>query len=59
MEKTCSTCVSYLTDEDAEGNLAEFHHDKAKPLGFCALRDLFYEVQAETKACAEYVFDGE
>lgn len=58
-EKHCGNCVSYLTDEDENGNIAEFHHDRNKESGFCALRDLFYIVKKSEKPCEEYVFDGE
>ena len=51
---TCRTCVSYLTDVDSEGNLADFHHDRKSGEGFCALRDLFYIVESCRKACKDY-----
>lgn len=59
MTACCGNCVSYLTDEDEKGNLAEFHHDRSKESGFCALRDLFYIVKKDRKPCGEYAFDKE
>lgn len=59
MKRCCGTCVSYLTDEDERGNVAEFRHDRNKPEGFCALRDLFHAVSQGEKPCGDYHFDKE
>lgn len=59
MTSCCGNCVSYLTDEDKDGNLSEFHHDSRKESGFCSLRDLFYVVEKNEKPCRNYVFDKE
>ena len=57
-KKTCGNCVCYLTDTDKNENLSDFHHDRNKAEGFCAVRDLFYEVKKDTEACSDYVDDG-
>lgn len=59
MTACCGSCVSYLTDEDENGNAADFHHGKNKESGFCALRDLFYVVRKNEKPCGNYMFDKE
>lgn len=43
--KCCGNCISYLTDEDENGKVTDFHHDRNKDSGFCALCDLFYGVE--------------
>lgn len=53
----CSSCIYYLTDEDKEGNLVEFHHDEKVESGFCILHDLFYIREAGDKACKKFVSD--
>lgn len=55
---TCGTCFSYLTDEDENGKVTYFHHDRSKPSGFCAMRELFYTVKKDYKSCESYCFDG-
>lgn len=59
MMPCCGNCVSYLTDEDGSGNVTEFRHDRSKESGFCALRDLFYDVEKNGKPCGEYAYDKE
>lgn len=49
----------FLTDEDKDGNVVDFHHDKNKESGFCAIRELFYIVQNDSKPCKNWVHDGE
>lgn len=41
MKQSCSTCSCYLTDEDKDGNVTEYFHDKNKDEGFCAIKELF------------------
>lgn len=55
----CGNCISYLTDEDDNGNVTEFHHDKNRNTGFCAVRDLFYTVKKDNKACNDFISDGD
>ena len=55
--KTCKTCIFYLTDEDEHGNVIEFEHNANKSEGFCACRDLFYNVNITTPACEDYKKD--
>ena len=55
----CGTCIYYLTDEDTFGNVTDFHHDRSKDEGFCAIRDLFYTVQHDESACVDWEDDGE
>ena len=59
LTKCCGNCVSYLTDEDEAGNLADFHHDRNKESGFCAIRDLFYNVKKNENPCIEWSYDNE
>ena len=59
MKKTCSTCSCYLTDEDKDGNVTEYFHDRNKPTGFCAIQPLFTERKQDAKPCADYVYDKE
>ena len=59
IKEHCGNCVSFLTDEDEKGNLSEFHHDRNKEEGFCAMRDLFYNVKKNEKPCKSWVHDGE
>ena len=54
----CGTCVSYLTDEKDE-KLTDFYHDRNCESGFCAMRDLFYTVKKQSRACTDYTNDGE
>lgn len=55
---TCSTCISYLTDEDENGNVVKFHYDRKVESSFCAVRDLFYTVEKGEQPGAMYEFDG-
>ena len=55
---TCGNCIYYMTDEDADGNFTDFHHDRNKDEGFCIMRDLFYTVEHNSKACADWMYDG-
>lgn len=59
MTQTCGTCSAYLTDVDTDGNLTEFHHNRNMDDGFCALRDLFYTVRKDERACCEWAYDKE
>ena len=59
MLKTCGNCISYLIDENDNGNVTDFHHDRNKDSGFCAIRELFYIVQNDSKPCKNWVYDGE
>lgn len=45
----CGNCAYYMTDEDT---------DKNKDDGFCAIRDLFYTVSRDEKACADWTYDN-
>lgn len=56
--KTCGNCISYLTDEDDNGKVTDFHHDRDKDSGFCALRDLFYGVEKNEKPCKDWEYDN-
>lgn len=51
---TCKTCSCYLTDTDENGDVTEFHHDAESKEGFCAIKDLFYDVNENTEACEDY-----
>ena len=53
---TCKDCVCFLDDSDENGNVTDFHHS-TKDDGFCAMRDLFYNVKATDKACEDFVLD--
>ena len=55
----CGNCISYLTDEDDNGELTEFYHNRNKESGFCALRDLFYTVQKDSRPCEDWTGDKE
>lgn len=59
MSRTCGNCICYLTDEDEQGNVTDFHHDRNKDTGFCSKRDLFYTVKINTPACKDFIDDGE
>lgn len=48
-----------MTDEDADGKLSDFHHDKNKSEGFCIIRDLFYTVKRDERACIDWADDNE
>lgn len=48
---TCGNCIYYMTDEDADRNFTDFHHDRNKTEGFCIIRDLFYTVTRDERAC--------
>lgn len=58
IKECCGNCINYLTDEDKNGNVTDYHHDRDKKDGFCALRDLFYDVKHDSKACDSWVYDG-
>lgn len=58
-KKCCGNCTYYMTDEDAFGNLSDFHHDRNKDEGFCIVRDLFYTVKNEDDSCADWIYDNE
>ena len=58
-EKRCGDCVSYLTDEDENGNVTDFHHDRNKESGFCAEHELFYTVQKNDRPCGNWSYDNE
>lgn len=53
----CGNCAYYMTDEDACGNLSDFHHDRSVSEGFCIMQDLFYTVKNNDKACADWMYD--
>lgn len=57
MKQTCSTCSCYLTDEDKDGNVTEYFHDKNKDEGFCAIKELFTVRKKNNAACPAYVSD--
>ena len=59
MKQTCGNCSTYLTDEDSNGNVTEFWHNRNAESGFCAMRELFYTVKKNDKPCKDYVYDGE
>ena len=59
MKQTCGNCICYLTDTDENEQLTEFHHNRSAESGFCATRDLFYDVKKDTEACEDYIDDGE
>lgn len=58
-KERCGNCILFLTDEDKDGNVVDFHHDRKKENGFCAIRELFYIVQNDSKPCKNWVHDGE
>ena len=58
VKEKCGNCISYLTDEDDEGNLTVFHHDPRKETGFCAMRDLFHTVENEHPSCESWIYDS-
>lgn len=49
--RTCASCIFYLTDDEDENS---YHHDENSNTGFCAIRDLFYNVDRTTEACPDY-----
>lgn len=52
---TCKECVCYLSDEDENGNVTEFYWaGNKKAEGFCAIRELFYNVKADDEACEDF-----
>ena len=53
---TCKNCSCFLDDTDENGNVTEFHKS-TKEYGFCALRDLFYNVKADDPACPDFQLD--
>lgn len=55
----CGNCAYYMIDEDADGNFTDFHHDRNKDEGFCIMRDLFYTVKRDERACVDWVDDNE
>ena len=54
----CGNCAYYITDEDADGNFTDFHHDRNKDEGFCIMRDLFYTVKRDERACVDWMDDN-
>jgi hypothetical protein len=52
---TCNDCAYYITDEDENGNVTDFHSAKGKESGFCAIRDLFYNCNKDDEACGDFV----
>ena len=56
--KCCGNCACYLTDEDDDGKVTDFHHDRNKESGFCATRDLFYGVERTDRPCKEWEYDN-
>ena len=55
---TCGNCIYYMTDEDTDGNFTDFHHDRNKEEGFCIIRDLFYTVTRNERACVNWIEDN-
>jgi len=53
MKQTCGNCVCYLDDTDENGNVTNYHHDRNKPTGFCAIQPLFTDGDYE----GEVAFD--
>lgn len=51
---TCKDCVYYITDEDENGNVTEFHSAKGMEEGFCAIRDLFFTRKKDDEACEDF-----
>ena len=58
-KQTCGNCICYLDDTDENGNVTNYHHDRNKPTGFCAIQPLFTERKQDAKPCADYVYDKE
>ena len=56
-KKCCGHCAYYMTNMDAEGNLSDFHHDRNMSEGFCIIRDLFYTVWHDERACTDWMGD--
>ena len=52
---TCNDCAYYVTDDDENGNVTDFHSAKGKESGFCAIRDLFYNCNKDDEACGDFV----
>ena len=52
---TCNDCAYYVTDEDENGNVTDFHSPKGKESGFCAIRDPFYNCNKDDEACGDFV----
>lgn len=57
-KKCCGNCAYYMTDEDADGNFTDFRHDRNKDEGFCIMRDLFYMVKRDERACVDWMDDN-
>lgn len=51
---TCGQCICYVTDEDENGNVTEFHHCTG-PEGFCSMLPLFTSRRADDKTCSDFV----
>ena len=58
IRNTCGNCIYYMTDEDTDGNFTDFHHDRNKDEGFCIIRDLFYTVTRDERACVNGIEDN-
>lgn len=58
-KRVCGNCSFYATDENENGEVVEFWHDRNKPTGFCAIQPLFTERKQDAKPCADYVYDKE
>ena len=61
MRQTCGNCICYLddTDEDENGNVTNYHHDRNKDEGFCAIQPLFTVRKKDDKICSDYAYDKE
>ena len=59
MKQTCGNCICYLDDTDENGNVTNYHHDRNKPTGFCAIQPLFTERKKDDKICSDYAYDKE
>ena len=59
MKKTCGNCICYLDDTDENGNVTNYHHDRNKESGFCAIQPLFTVRKKDDKICSDYAYDKE
>lgn len=58
-KRVCGSCSFYATDENENGEVVEFLHNRNKDEGFCAIQPLFTVRKKDDKICSDYAYDKE
>lgn len=57
--KNCGNCIYYLTKDRNEDKCTEYHHDRTKDRGICALYDQLRGIPKTEGGCRKWRYDNE